>query len=151
MHRRRRNPRRRRAPQEGPEGTWAPIEAIPADNITGMQLYMIHSELERTCDMPCGIWEILDPWKTGRLRGAGMRPTPEMLAVREIDSRMNLCNFITMERPCYLFKAFVVLDSEGRADMGWVSPTVKPKIKLDIQATLDPAGTAIWTESTCRT
>ena len=124
------------------------VRAVPDDLITGHVLMRLDAEFKRTRTCPTGIDFLLDDWKSGQIRMAGVFETQEVFDHARNNYPWHLKTFVKPGAPWSIFYAVVILRADGSPDVGWISPAVDRVRARWIKAALDPEESATWSGGT---
>jgi hypothetical protein len=104
----------------------------------------LHSEFERTSTCPCGFYDLLDDWKDGRVRLAGVFETETVFDHARNNHDWHMKTFAKPGAPWSIFFCVAVVSKDGNPDVGWISPEVDSICARWIRNVLDPSGVAPW-------
>ena len=106
------------------------VVVVPDEHITGEIIERLRQEFEATKTMPCGFEALLDFWKDGALRMAGVYETQELFEFSRAHPEWTMNSFVKPGAPYSVFFAV------GVSDVIWVSPKTPKRITEWVRATL---------------
>lgn len=117
------------------------IKVVPDEFITGNVLMRLQDEFRRTGSSWYGNEFMLDDWKAGRLRFAGVCETKKMYEHATWNFRWHATNFVKPGAPWSIFFAATSVADNGTPEVGWISSELDSRCIDAIITTLDPTGT----------
>jgi hypothetical protein len=117
------------------------VAIVPDEFVSGSVLMALEAEFRRTHTCPTGIEFLLDHWKHGTLRMAGVYETDAIFHhARHADENYEWHSktFAKPGAPWSIFYAVVV------SDVGWISPAVDGVCARWIRNCLDPEERLAW-------
>ncbi len=98
------------------------IVLVPDEDITGSVMEGLLQEFKATGTMPCGFETLLDFWKDGTLRMAGIYETQELFDFSREDPEWAMKMFVKPGAPYSIFFAVSV------DDVVWISPNTPKRV-----------------------
>ena len=114
------------------------VRVVRAELVTGAVLLRVQEEFTRTNAWWYAFEFMLDDWKEGRLRMAGVMETPQVFDHAHAHGDWHMQNFAKPGAPWSIFFGGMLVSEDGIPQFGWISPSVDRRCVPWIRRALDP-------------